>query len=90
MPVLSPQQVTEINSLIAEIEKSIGPKCEIDAHNKSALMGLLKANKETRSLKWFTCKSEYSDAIVSYFVKEKGVAKNRFHKNNQPSVFILK
>jgi hypothetical protein len=90
MAVLNAQQIKEINELIAEVEKSIKPKCEIGAHDKPALTALLKAQNQKKEIVWFKCKREYSDAIVSHFVKEKGVAKNRFHKNNQSSVFILK
>lgn len=90
MAVLSAQQITEVNTLIAEIQKSIKPKCEIGAHDKVILNGLLKANKVKGKPQFYKCKRELSDAIVSYFVKEKGVIKNRFHMNHQPYIFIIK
>jgi hypothetical protein len=90
MAVLNAQQIKEINEVIAEIEKSIKPACEIGAHDKSSLSPLLKTQNLKKEIAWFKCKREYSDAIVSHFVKEKGVSKNRFHKNNQSNIFILK
>lgn len=90
MPVLSAQQIIEVNSHIEEIGKSITAKCEIGARDKATLTGLLKANRITKKPLYFKCKRENADAVVNYFVKEKGVAKNRFHMNNQPFIFILK
>jgi len=90
MAILNKQQIKEINELIAEIEKSIIPKCEIGAHDKSSLAVLLKAQNLKKEVVYFKCKPEYSDAIVTHFVKEKGVTKNRYHKNNQSTVFIMK
>jgi len=90
MPVFSDKQISEINELIAEIEKAIKPKCEIGARDKVFLTGLLAANKVKQKPTFFRCKREYSDAIVSFFVKEKGVTKNRFHMNQQPAIFVLK
>jgi hypothetical protein len=90
MAVLNSQQIKEVNDAIAEIEKSIKPKCEIGAHDKPSLVSLLKAQKLKNEVVYFRCKREYSDAIVTHFVKEKGIIKNRFHRNNQSYVFILK
>lgn len=90
MPVFNPQQIKEINTLIADIEKIIAPACEVGARDKSILASILKLNKETRKVQFFTCKREYSDAIVTHFVKEKGAKKSRFHMNNQASVFVMK
>ncbi len=87
--MLSAPEITEINALIAEIEKLIKPTSEIGARDKATLTSLLKANKETKVLKCFACKREYSDAIVLHFMKEKGVAKNRFHMKSQTSVYVL-
>lgn len=89
MPVFNSQQIKEINTLIAEIEKAIAPTCEVGARDKSILSSILKLNRETRKVQFFTCKREYSDAIVTHFVKEKSVKKSRFHMNNQASVFVL-
>jgi len=90
MPVFSDHQTTEINAIIAEIEKAIKPKSEIGARDKVFLIALLKANKVKKAPQFFKCKREYSDAIVSFFVKEKGVVKNRFHMNSQSAIFVLK
>ena len=90
MPVLSAQQITEVNALIAEIEKSIKPKCEIGARDKVIMSALLKTTKGKKPPQFFKCKREYSDTIVSFFVKEKGITKNRFHLNSQSCIFILK
>lgn len=90
MAILSAQQIKEINEVIVEIDKSIKPKCEIGAHDKPALTALLKAQNLKKEVIFFKCKREYSDTIVAHFVKEKSVVKNRFHKNNQAYIFILK
>ena len=90
MAILNVQQIKEINEQLEEIGKSIQPKCEIGAHDKPSLTALLKAQNLKNEVAYFKCKREYSDAIVSHFVKEKGVTKNRFHKNNQSYIFILK
>ncbi len=90
MAILSAQQIKEVNEVIARIEKSIKPTCEIGAHDRPALNALLKAQNEKKEVIFFACKREYSETIVSHFVKEKNVTKNRFHKNNQAFVFILK
>lgn len=90
MAVLNTQQIKEVNEVIAEIGKSVSPKCEIGAHDKPSLVTLLKAQKLKNEVIYFRCKREYSDSIVTHFVKEKGVIKNRFHRNNQSYIFILK
>jgi hypothetical protein len=90
MAVFNAQQIKEINTLVEEISKSIKPKCEIGAHDKPSLNALLKAQKITREVTYFKCKPEFSDTLVTHFVKEKGVTKNRFHRNNQSYIFILK
>ncbi len=90
MAALSALQIAEVNEIITEIEKSIKPKCEIGARDKVIMTGLLKANKMTKVPQFFKCRREYSDSIVSFFVKEKGVTKSRFHMKNQEAVFILK
>lgn len=90
MAAFSAPQITEINTIIAEIEKSIKPKCEIGARDKVILTGLLKSSPSKRVPQFFKCRREYSEAIVNFFVKEKGVAKSRFHMKNQEAVFVLK
>ena len=89
MPVFNTQQITEINTLIAAIEKVIKPKFEIGARDKTFITSVLKANKVTKKPLYFSCKREYSDFIVSHFVKENGVAKSRFNMNNQSCIFLL-
>ncbi|MDZ4715115.1 MAG: hypothetical protein SH819_06555 [Cytophagales bacterium] len=84
------KQVKEINTVIAEVEKSIKAKSEIGAHDKVSLNSLMKLNKEKKEPLFFKCRREYSDAVVNFFVKEKGVTKNRFHKANQAVIFVLK
>ena len=90
MAILNAQQIKEVNEVIAEIDKSIKPKCEIGAHDTPALTALLKTQNEKRKVIFFKCKREYSETIVTHFAKEKNVTKNRFHKNNQAYIFILK
>jgi len=89
MAIYNAQQIKEINELIAEIEKVIKPKSEIGAQNKAILAALLKTQAPVKKATYFKCKPELSDAVVTHFVKEKGVAKNRFHKNNQPFIFFV-
>ncbi len=90
MAVLNMQQIKEVNEVIAEIGKSVKPKSEIGAHDKPSLVSLLKAQKLKNEVVYFKCNREYSDSIVNHFVKEKGVIKNRFHRNSQSHIFILK
>ena len=90
MALYNAQQIKEINDCIAEVAKSITPKCEIGAQNKATVAALLKAQSPAKKATFFKCKPEQSDAIVAHFVKEKGVAKNKFHKNSQPYIFIVK
>ena len=89
MPTFSQKQVEEINAIIKEIEPAIKPKMEIGAKDRAVLAGLLQANKIKKAPKQFKCKREYSDAIVSYFVKEKGMPRSRFSSNLQTSIFLL-
>ncbi|HNV31014.1 MAG TPA: hypothetical protein PKJ83_17835 [Cyclobacteriaceae bacterium] len=89
MAILNVQQIKEVNEIIAEIDKAIKPKSEIGAHDKPALTALLKTQNLKKKVTFFKCKREYSETIVTHFVKEKGILKNRFHKNNQGYIFIL-
>jgi len=89
MAIHNVQQIKEINDLISEIAKVIKPKSEIGAQNKATLTSLLKTQTPAKKVTWFKCKPELSDVIVNHFVKEKGVAKNKFHKNSQSNIFIL-
>jgi len=90
MAILNVQQIKEINEQIGEISKAIQPDCEIGAHDKPSLTALLKAQNLKKEIVYFKCKREYSDALVAHFIKEKGAVKNRFHKNNQSCIYILK
>jgi len=86
---LSPQQVTEVNALIAEIEKVAKPKSEIGAREKASLTSLLAASKIDKKPVFFKTKREFADTVVAHFVKEKGLAKSRFHMNGQALIFVL-
>lgn len=90
MAILNAQQIKEINEAIAEIGKAITPGCEIGAHDRATLNAMLKTQNLKKEVVYFKCKREYSDTIVAHFVKEKSAVKNRFHKNNQAYIFILK
>jgi hypothetical protein len=89
MAIHNPQQIKEINDLIAEIAKVIKPKSEIGAQDKAVVASLLKTQIPTKKATYFKCKRELSDAVVTHFVKEKGLTKNKFHKNSQPFIFIV-
>jgi hypothetical protein len=90
MAILNTQQIKEINELIEKISTSVTTPCEIGAHDKSSLLTLLKAQTQKKEAIYFACKREYSDAVVTHFIKEKGATKNKFHKNNQSCIYILK
>lgn len=90
MPQFNPHQITEINEVIAAIEKVAKAKSEIGAHNKSSLNTLLKASGEKKTPTFFKCKREYADTVVNFFVKEKGLTKSKFHKLHQDTIFVLK
>jgi hypothetical protein len=90
MTVFNKQQIEEINEHIAKIEKVVKPKCEIGGHDKALLSALLRAQTPKTEATFFTCRREFSDAIISHFVKEKGVAKSRYHKNEQAYIFVTK
>lgn len=82
------KEIREINEIIAEISKVIKPKSEIGARSKATLTALLTSAK-TKKPNYFKCKREYSDAIVNYFTKEKGVTKSRFSMTSQDTVFVI-
>ena len=90
MAVFNPHQIAEINGLISEIGKVVKPKSEIGAHDKTLLNALLKAQTPKKEIAFFKCKREFSDAIVTHFIKEKGVTKSRYHKNDQAYIFVVK
>ncbi len=89
MAKFSEKQVEEINEIIAAIAKEIKASHEIGARDRKILNGLLANNKIEKSPKFFPCKREYSESIVSYFVKEKNHKRNKFSMNTQSFVYIL-
>jgi len=89
MPKFSEKQIEEINAIIKAIEAEIKPNMEIGAKDRVVLASLLQVNKINKAPKNFKCKREYSDTIVSYFVKEKGLSRNRFSSNLQTSIFLI-
>jgi N-acetyl-anhydromuramyl-L-alanine amidase AmpD len=89
MAKFSDKQIEEINAIISDITKELKPNHEIGARDRKILAGLLLANKIDKSPKFFPCKREYSEAIVSYFTKEKNATRNRFSMNAQSFIFLL-
>jgi hypothetical protein len=87
------KQVNEINLVIENIDKAIKKngkkKYEIGSRDKTILLSLLKANKLETNRLFFPCKREYSEVIVSHFVNEKGLAKNKFSANTQENIYLL-
>ena len=89
MAKFNPKQVEEINAIIKAIEAEVKTGMEIGAKDRTSLASLLQLNKIEKRPKHFKSKAEYSDAIVAYFVKEKGLVKNRFSGNMQTSVYLI-
>jgi hypothetical protein len=89
MAKLTQDQVQEINEIIAAIEKEIKPDSEIGARDRAVLSGLLTANKITKKPKFFACRREHSNEIVTHFVKNKSLKKNKFHMNAQTFIYLL-
>ena len=89
MAKFNPKQVEEINAIIKSVEAELKPGMEVGAKERTSLASLLQVNKIEKRPKHFKCKAEYSDAIVNYFVKEKGLSKNRFSGNTQTSIYII-
>jgi hypothetical protein len=89
MAKFSDKQIEEINIIISSINKEITPKHEIGARDRKILTGLLLTNKIDKTPKFFPCKREYSEAIISYFTKEKNLARNKFSTNAQSFIYIL-
>lgn len=83
------QAIQEINATIQEIEKSLKPGCEIGAKDKTTLLKLLQTSKTTKKPKFFKCRRENSDRILTYFVKEKGVTQNKFSSKLQEYIYLL-
>jgi hypothetical protein len=89
MAKFNPKQVEEINAIIKSVEAELKPGMEIGAKERASLASLLLVNKIEKRPKHFKCKAEYSDAIIAYFVKDKGLPKNRFSGNTQTSIYII-
>jgi len=89
MPAFNAHQIEEINELIAQIEKVVKPKSEIGAHDKALLKALLKGQTPKKEATFFKCKCEFSETIVTHFVKEKDLTKSRYHKNSQAYIFVV-
>lgn len=89
MAKFNPKEVEEINSVIKSIQTEVKPGMEIGAKDRAVLAGLLSTNDIKKTPKHFKCKREHSDAIVSFFVKEKGLTKNKFSSNLQTSVYLI-
>lgn len=89
MPKFAQNQIEEINAVISAIEAKLDPKDEIGARDRVILRGLLQANKISKVPRFFGCKREYSETIVGYFVKEKGLTRNKFSMNAQPFIFLI-
>jgi hypothetical protein len=89
MAKFNEKQVGEINKIIEDIQKKVKADSQIGARERQTLSSLLKANKIEKKPVFFNCNREYSEAIVSYFIKEKNLAKNKFHMNAQQSVYLL-
>lgn len=89
MAKFSDKQIEEINAIIGTITKELKPKHEIGARDRKILAGLLQANNIDKTPQFFPCKREYSEAIVSYFTKEKNLTRNKFSSNTQSFIFLL-
>ena len=89
MSKFNAKEVGEINAIIADIEKVIKPKSEVGARDKATVTSLLTAAKVTKKPVFFKCRKEYSDAIVGHFVKEKEIARNKFHMSAQGHVYVI-
>lgn len=89
MAKFSDKQIEEINAIISDITKELKPKHQIGARDRKILAGLLHTNNIDKSPKFFPCKREYSETIISYFTKEKNVTRNKFSMNAQSFIYLL-
>jgi hypothetical protein len=89
MAKFSDKQIEEINTIINSITKELKPKHEIGARDRKILAGLLLTNKIDKTPTFFPCKREYSEAIISYFTKEKNLTRNKFSTNAQSFIYLL-
>lgn len=86
---MNEKSIREINDVIARVEAALESKCEIGARDRVTLRSLLKAKKEEKKVKFFSCQRENSAKVIHYFVREKGIPQSRFSMNAQPDIFIL-
>lgn len=86
---MNEKSIREINDVIARVEAALEPACEIGARDRATLRTLLKAGKEQKKVKFFSCQRENSAKVVHYFVREKGIPQSRFSMNAQPDIFLL-
>jgi len=89
MPAVHPHQIKELNEIIEQIEKELKPDQEIGGQSKPVLTSLLKAQKSKNKPVFFKARREYSDQIISHFVNEKKLIKNKFHVNGAEYIFLL-
>lgn len=89
MAVFQPQQIKEMNELIEQIEKAVKPKHEIGSQSKVVLTNLLKGQKSKKTPLFFKTRREYSDQIISHFVNEKKLVKNKFHSNGGEFIYLV-
>jgi hypothetical protein len=89
MAKFNEKQVGEINKIIEDIQKKVKADSQIGARERQTLNSLLRANKIDKKPVFFNCNREYSEAIVSYFTKEKNLVKNKFHMSAQQNVYLL-
>jgi hypothetical protein len=89
MAKFSDKQIEEINEVISAIEKELKPNQQIGARDRKILAGLLLAAKVDKTPKFFPCKREYSEAVISYFTKEKNLTRNKFSMNAQSFIYLL-
>lgn len=83
------KQVEEMNGIISKINDALKKDCEICARNPVTLKSLLAANKIDKNVVHFSCKPEYSETIISYYKKEKGLTVSRFSGNMQSSICLI-
>lgn len=94
MAKFNEKQIMEINLAIDNISKAMEKngktKYQIGSRDKVVLLSLLRANKmETDKKLFFSCKREYSEVIISHFLNEKGLIRNKFSANAQENVYLL-
>ena len=89
MPTFDKKQIEEINSVIEKITNALKENCEIAACDAKIFSARVLALKIDKTVKYFPCKREYSDTIIAYFKKEKGLPVSRFSTHLQSSICLL-